>query len=254
MMKKFLTLAVAALAFAGVSASAQDQAATVCRRQNCENAVAQDRMRRPATWREYAFEGVLLSVDQQGKIDQINKDFDARRAAACKRDTCTNPNCTNPNCTKATCDSVNCKNAKHHRKHGNRHGRDGQGVNCSGFRKEYIAKVKEVLTPEQYTTFLENIVNMPGQVNKDGRDGRNRFDRASRKCRLDSCAARGERRIARDGKAIARDGKSIARDAKKDARKVGKDVKKDGKKVANEARKAAKDARKAAKKAEKDLK
>ncbi len=239
-MKKSIILAVAISAVATFSALAQNK--NVCPKQNCNNTcqvqtcdrqAGQDRMRRPATWREFAFEGILLDIDQQAKIDKINQEFDSKckdkgqkgQCADCTGTACPNNKgakaaCNGDSCKHGTCDRAHCHN-RHNKGQANNRERIANRINL---RKEYLAQVKQVLTPEQYTTLLENIVNMPQQGN---RDGNRRFDRKRHghgDCRFDSC-------MAKDKACMARDAKRAGNCVKKDAKKVADCAKKDAKKV-----------------------
>lgn len=257
MTKTFISLAIAAVAATGFNAAAQDCAAPACTSQQ-----QADKMHRAATPREMAFEGILLSIDQQTKIDAINAEFDAKcakSAAQCTNEKCTNENCTNANCTKENCDKQDQKCDKKDRKcdkkeqkcakdsasvacKGHRDGRGNghrahQGNRRPGLCPEYIAKVKEVLTPEQYTTFLENIVNMPARMGRPA--GQGREDRQmAREARKDA------KRVATEARD---DAKKVASEAKKDAKKAGKEAKKEAKKGVAAAKKEAKKAEAAVK-------
>lgn len=162
MKKKILAIAVALFGTFGMIASAQ----------------MPDKSYKPQKFTDYAFEGVLLELDQQAKIDSLNaatfnnnKDC-PMQAAQCQQKACAKDQCVAGKCQKV--DSVSCDTAQCTKQRGRHHGmRPGQGHkvgNVIGFRpsREYVAAVKDILTPEQYVTFLENIVTMPmpepGQV------------------------------------------------------------------------------------------
>lgn len=87
------------------------------------------------------FKGITLTADQQTKLDALRP----RRPQ-------------HPEGTDAKADKANgskdgfrkeCKDGRRHNGHG-------------GMKAEYIKNVKEILTPDQYVVFLENIVLMPG--------------------------------------------------------------------------------------------
>ena len=81
------------------------------------------------------FEGITLSADQQAKLDKIKTDRQAKMKAAREQ----------------------AKQAKQQRKQQKTEARKAS-------QKEYLAEIKEVLTPDQYVVFLENIVvNQPQQ-------------------------------------------------------------------------------------------
>lgn len=140
MKKKIMMLAIAAAVFCGFSASAQRSNNPKADRANTEMS---DKMYRPQSFTDYAFEGILLDVKQQARVDSLNAAFKARK----EQKSC--------EAGKQCADSAKmCKVKASDMR------RDKmKAANCG--RKEYIAKVKEILTPEQYTQFLENIVNMP---------------------------------------------------------------------------------------------
>ena len=92
------------------------------------------------------FEGLDLTADQQAKLDQLKKDCKAARQE-CKKE--------NKEARKALADS--CKAA-----------------GCK-VRSEQLAKIKEILTPEQYVKFLENSFLMNGgPAGKPGKAGHHR--------------------------------------------------------------------------------
>lgn len=102
-----------------------------------------DKMYRPQKFTDFAFEGILLDMGQQARVDSLNA---AMAPKQCADSACVNKACVNKDCA-----------AK---------GRKGHGRID---RREYVKKVKEILTPDQYTVFLENIVMMPDQM-RGGRD------------------------------------------------------------------------------------
>jgi len=131
MNKKVISFAMAVIAAVGVSASAQtasdktDKCDVPCCKENAscckENAAGRnDKMARPHRFTDFAFEGILLDMPQQARMDSLNAAVKAQREPS--------------------------------RAQKPRRGR---------VSADYVAKVKEILTPEQYTTFLENIVLMP---------------------------------------------------------------------------------------------
>ncbi len=180
MNKMFLTLAIAAFGLCGMSAMAQDEAPA------CQG----NKMYQPQVFTDYAFEGIILDTDQQAKMDKINEQYKpivngtlVRGSASCPGDSaqckqgrkgprpdkaqCDSAQCRKgPRPDKAQCDSAQCRPG------GPRGGFRGQrpdGPRPEGpnpmmqARKEYIEQVKEVLTPDQYVVFLENIVMAPQQ-------------------------------------------------------------------------------------------
>lgn len=132
MKKLIMTMAIAAMTFGAFTSGAQTRD-----RVDAQKTQASDKMYRPQKFTDFAFEGILLDMPQQARIDSLN--------AAIK------PNCPQGAC----CDSVKCDKTKR-----DKHARH-QGARAKNMRSEYVKKVKEILTPEQYTMFLENIVLMP---------------------------------------------------------------------------------------------
>ncbi len=140
MKKKILTLAIAAIASLGFMASAQQQA-------------PQNKMYTPQTFTDYAFEGVLLDLPQQTRIDSLH--------AAIRT----------PQMNKVHAISVNPDSARTVAQRAPiGHGRIIKGGRGTGKPLgvmpgvEYVAKVKEILTPEQFDMFMANIQAMPDNV------------------------------------------------------------------------------------------
>lgn len=140
MKKKIFMLAIAAAVFCGFSASAQRQNNPKADRVSTEMS---DKMYRPQTFTDFAFEGILLDINQQTRVDSLNAAFKAKKERKCCE--------AGKQCTDS---AKACKTKAYDTR------RERIKASDNG-RKEYIAKVKEILTPEQYTQFLENIVNMP---------------------------------------------------------------------------------------------
>lgn len=146
-------LAIAAAVTLGFSASAQKTNAKGDRTARTEQT---DKMYRPQKFTDYAFEGILLDINQQARVDSLNAAYKAN--GKCDRSECkSDKKCADK---KQCADTTKCAGKV----------KCNERVKCSDqrkfgdrmkARKEYIAKVKEILTPEQYTLFLENIVNMP---------------------------------------------------------------------------------------------
>lgn len=212
MKKKLLLMAIALIGLTGITAQAQETQA----RQ--EAPVAQNKMRQPREFTEFAFEGILLDINQQQRIDSLNaavkanrpgrpdraccandsadctkaecqkadcKKGDCRKAdckkADCKKDNCNQGQCNQGQCNQGQCtkpescakDDKNCENAQcagaapckdMKRADGDRRGKGpkGNGMRMHNpYGKEYVAKVKEILTPDQFVIFEENLSNMP---------------------------------------------------------------------------------------------
>lgn len=159
MKKKILMMAIALLGITGMSATAQTS-----RNNNAAQATpgAMNKMRQPREFSEFAFEGILLDLNQQQRMDSLNAAVKANRpcqpAGDCDMASC-DKKCDNQN-SQCCQQQGQCKgqgeakpNGKAPKGHGMRPGMP--------YDKDYIAKVKEILTPDQYTMFLENIVMMP---------------------------------------------------------------------------------------------
>lgn len=146
MKRTILAIAISVATFGSATVFAQkacdSRMQEKCAAGECASAQtsADNKMYKPQKFTDYAFEGILLTVDQQSKMDKLNADLKAKREA-CKNDT-------------AACAGKDCKGCK---------GRTDRGKNRLQARKDYVSSVKEILTPEQYVTFLENIVFMPEQ-------------------------------------------------------------------------------------------
>lgn len=130
-------MALAAMALCGAPAMAQTAAET----DNMQN----NKMYQPQRFTDFAFEGVLLSLPQQTRIDSLNA------------------------ATKAAYPQFNLlkgekpDSAAHHRADWGKMERRGPRgerpmMFTPGLTQDYVLKVKEILDPEQYATFLENIV------------------------------------------------------------------------------------------------
>lgn len=139
---KLKTLYVAiALVVAGMTATAQTTA-TADANQTSSKA---DKMYRPLEFTDFAFEGILMTPDQQQKIDAINAEMKAKRGSCDVKPDCKKGECKKGECPKSECKKGECK-------------KDRSKMRRGECMKEYASKVKEVLTPEQYVVFLENIV------------------------------------------------------------------------------------------------
>ncbi|MCM1451520.1 MAG: hypothetical protein NC102_04640 [Clostridium sp.] len=155
MKKKIFSLAIAAIAALGVTAAAQSKDSRAC--ENTDTCCAQskdraDKMARPHRFTDFAFEGILLDIPQQARMDSLNAAVKSRVDKA--------------------------REEKPDRKDGDR-GPRRPGMN-RGISRDYVAKVKEILTPEQYTVFLENIVFMPENAAAQRPDKGMRQDRGRR--------------------------------------------------------------------------
>lgn len=129
MMKKFI---VASLMFAGVAAAASAQTTTTapCGNQECTNATCQGNHQACTAGRPQncpnPFEGLDLTAEQQTALQALApQNRNADRAAQ----------------------------------------REARRENVQNSRTEYLAQVKNILTHEQYITFLENSFVKAGQGN-----------------------------------------------------------------------------------------
>lgn len=144
MKKSILALAIAMMGCTAFSVSAQSQDTQTT---DTETQAKQDKMYRPQKFTDFAFEGVLLDINQQARMDSLNA---AVKAQAPNREEGGNPE------NREGRDRGPGQDSRRDR----REPRGGQHQ-MMPFTEDYVYKVKEILTPEQYTTFLENIVLMP---------------------------------------------------------------------------------------------
>lgn len=144
MNKKIITFAIAAIGLCSVAANAQTADSKATSQANAEQQV-DNKMYKPQKFTDFAFEGILLDVNQQAAIDQINQQYQQQLAP--RGDRGQKQKCDSAKCEKKACPANADKNL------GNRKG----GPRDNSWRRQYAAQVKEVLTPEQYVTFLENI-------------------------------------------------------------------------------------------------
>lgn len=177
MNKKLLTLAILACGAFGFSAMAQDEGIMAISEEAPAN--PNNKMYQPQQFTDYAFEGIILDTDQQAKMDKINAEFQPivngtlvgpRPGQPCPGD---NAQCKQtakgPRPDKANCDSAQCKGPRSDFKA--RRGGQG-GPQLQEARKAYAQQVKQVLTPEQYIVFLENIAFAPQQPQMGPQGGR----------------------------------------------------------------------------------
>ena len=175
MKKKLLTIALALAATAAVSAQTQNPeeeyiqnnyttlASSSGLRDRGQALRASDKMYRPQKFTDFAFEGILLDIDQQGKIDAINKEFEQKREACRKSCEANRAQCTDSTACSPDLLSI-----------------DSSADRRSQMKRDYVTAVKGVLTPEQYVTFLENIVFMPQQQAAPGFGRRGGFGHDNR--------------------------------------------------------------------------
>ncbi len=111
---------------------------------------------RPDRQRPNPFEGITLTADQQSKLEALNKE-----------------------CHKN--DSVARSTEKQRREDMKKANRE-KGMEMMKARqqqkRDYLNKIKAILTPEQYVTFLENkVLNMPVVKDKMNRGDKQKKDR-----------------------------------------------------------------------------
>ncbi|MDE6269940.1 MAG: hypothetical protein K2M12_03670 [Muribaculaceae bacterium] len=136
MNKKLSTIALAIVAAFGISAAAQcpakcDKKAD-CEKTTCEKTCKQDCKK--ACDDSKLFEGITLTADQKTKIEALKADCKSKKEARATE-------------AKAAREKAAKEKAE-------------QRANR---KAEYLAKMKTILAPEQYTKFLENMaVSNPG--------------------------------------------------------------------------------------------
>lgn len=169
MKKTLLSFAFITAGFFAFNASAQqpccNPAEACC---NTPQECCQTKQAKPKAPKANALEGITLTAEQQSAVDALNQKFAQQR-----------------------------KEAKEAKKEAQKQNK-AQGKNQ---RKAYLDEMKKILTPEQYTTYLENLATqapakpqMKGQrqqghkkdgVKKDGkkmaRKGAVKADRAAKK-------------------------------------------------------------------------
>lgn len=143
MMKKIVTLAIAAIVLAGSSAMAQNTqngkkdkqcAATEC--------PAQAKKCGKGCMMEKEFAGITLTDAQKEKIKDIKMQF-KKECQALKAEA-------------QTAEANGEKVAKEAKKDGDKALKEGRRAEMKAKKAEYFQKIKEVLTPEQYVVYLEN--------------------------------------------------------------------------------------------------
>lgn len=143
MKKKFTTIALALVAALGIGAAAQTATpanGNQPRKARCEQQ-RPDRQNRDSVEMAVLFEGITLTPEQQTKIQTLRDNRKQERAAKAEQ-------------------------AKQQRAD-----RRKQAVDM---KRQRLADMKQILTPEQYVVYLENIVvNQPDQrPMRAGKDGR----------------------------------------------------------------------------------
>lgn len=124
------------------------------------------------------FKGITLTAEQQAQLEALRPQRPEGK-----------DNCDSVKCTKGK--DAGCDKAKTDKKDGTKQFRDGGRRGNPGAKKaEYVKKVKEILTPEQYVVFLENIVfSTPDEGAPAPRhDGKPRHDKKAPKDGKEECA------------------------------------------------------------------
>lgn len=165
-----MAMAIAAISLGGFSANAQRND------NNSRTSIEKsDKMYRPQKFTDFAFEGILLDIPQQARIDSLNAamkaqapQFNGRKGECTDSVNCTKQNArTDKNMRADRKDRKDNKAGNRQGRNDRRGGKDFRGHRNGGMspemKSQYVNKVKEILTPEQYTMFLENIVLMPQQ-------------------------------------------------------------------------------------------
>ncbi|MDE6693227.1 MAG: hypothetical protein K2K05_07555, partial [Muribaculaceae bacterium] len=91
-------MAIAILGFAGATASAQETTSTNSRQ---ETNAPQNKMRQPRDFNEFAFEGILLDINQQTRMDSLNAAVKANRPERNGNGQCASTECQKSDCKKA---------------------------------------------------------------------------------------------------------------------------------------------------------
>ena len=141
MKKRILSVVLALAAVIGFNASAQEQ---------CPNASKCDKKEQIKGGRHKAprynpFEGITLSEDQKAQFKSLFEEAKKHYAERKDKKEC--------NVDSAKCDKKGDKACKHDAVKGKR----GKH-HMNKMKAEYLKKVKEILTPDQYVVFLENMV------------------------------------------------------------------------------------------------
>lgn len=162
MKKKFLAIAIALLAVGSVSASAkksdecpqQNCPVTECAQQQCN---ACDTAACPGTPMMMFFEGIELTPEQQSQLQAIQPQRPDKAPRGERR---SRPQGQPRQFAGQGGDSVQTRQAP-----------DQRPDRRQG-RRDYINQVKQILTPDQYVVFLENMVTAspaPGQGMRPGK-------------------------------------------------------------------------------------
>lgn len=144
MKKKILALAVALISVGTFSIFAADGGDNKTDRQQCDRQKSECKSDRKCI---NPFDGLDLTADQQAKIQAL-------RPEGCKAG-------------KGAKAGAKCDGSQK----GDRNGND-KGVDRRQAKRDYLAKVKDILTPEQYVIFLENSFTEAPRMDRAHRSGR----------------------------------------------------------------------------------
>lgn len=177
MKKKFMVLSLAMASIFGFSAFAQCPGE--CPDASAENAQCvgargpqgpQDKRYRPTNIEEIAFEGILLTPEQQASVNQLKADTKAKYEQS-----------------KAQQAAIDA----------NRKAERMQARQAA--KREYLKQLQAILTPEQYITYLENVVVAQPQGGKAAQlDGKARHGQKPNRQMMDK--AKKDRKDKKDKK------------------------------------------------------
>lgn len=145
MKKKIMILSLAAAPLFGFNAMAQNDNdcndPAYCPQQCYQPNGPSDKMYRPTSIEEMAFEGILLTPEQQAAVDQVKATRKAQREQFSAQE---------------RTEKANRMEARQKAK------------------RDYLKQMQAILTPDQYVTFLENIVvaqpqGRPGKIGDKAR-------------------------------------------------------------------------------------
>ncbi|MDE7153063.1 MAG: Spy/CpxP family protein refolding chaperone [Muribaculaceae bacterium] len=154
MKKTLVTLSLAVATIFGFSAFAQQQDKTQCNKERTEKCCKSDKEKKCDRGQRPCFnpfEGIELSAEQQTKIDALKQECQAKR-----QEMKSDRKKSDDNSSKIS--------------------REERMKQRQQSKRDYLAKVKAILTPDQYVTFLENMV-----VNNPGHDKGMKMDKRSHK-------------------------------------------------------------------------
>lgn len=170
-MKKIILALLAIVALAPMALQAKTPRAP--KGKTCTDSICTRTGARPEQGRQAfnPFEGIELTAEQQQAIAAI-----APCGKKCDGDTTCTAAPEAHKCDKADCKKDGASCGQSCGRNGSKHGHRPAGKKADPeARAAYLAKVKEILTPEQYTQFLENLAKNPahnGKARADRRGGK----------------------------------------------------------------------------------